>query len=90
MPTQKKQVFKNKRKNASYVSILFLKNFILCFSNPFCGVFDYFRCFCHTLKMPDLDNLLSVAGQKHTNAFLIRHIKVFIICRSNSSFMCFY
>ena len=30
--TQKKQVFKNKRKNASYVSILFLKNFILCFS----------------------------------------------------------
>ena len=39
--TQKKQVFKNKRKNASYVSILFLKNFILCFSNPLCGVFYY-------------------------------------------------
>ncbi len=28
---QKKQVFKNKRKNASYVSIMFLKPTFLCF-----------------------------------------------------------
>ncbi len=54
--TQKKQVFKNKRKNASYVSILFLKPTFLCFSNTRCSVFDYFQCFLHTLKTPDLDN----------------------------------
>ena len=31
--------------------------------------------------------LLSVAGQKRTNAFLIKHIKVFIICHRNASFL---
>ncbi len=34
--------------------------------------------------------LLSVASHKHKYAFLLRHIKVFIICRRNASFMCFY
>ncbi len=32
--------------------------------------------------------LLSVAGQKHTNAFLIRRLKVFIICRPFYTFRC--
>ena len=51
--TQKKPVFKNKRKNASYVSIMFLKPPSLCFSNPRCSVFDYFQCFIQTHKTPD-------------------------------------
>ncbi len=56
--TQKKQVFKNKHKNASYVSILFLKPTFLCFSNPRCSVFDSFQCFIQTPKTPDLYNFL--------------------------------
>ncbi len=54
--TEKKQVFKNKHKNPSYVSNLFLKPTFLCFSNPRCSVFDYFQCFIQTLKTSDLDN----------------------------------
>ncbi len=45
-------MFKNKRKNVSDVSILFLKPTFLC---------------------------LSVASHKHKYAFLLRHIKVFIV-----------
>ena len=33
--------------------------------------------------------LFSVAGHKRMNAFFLGHIKVFIICRRNASFMCF-
>ncbi len=42
---KRSQVFKNKHKNVSYVSILFLKPTFLCFSNPCCSVFDSFQCF---------------------------------------------